>query len=157
MKKDKEWLKIESAINFTDQLDEPEKPVVPQFVADYIEECKHIGLTMNEWFRFDSDYENEDKTEKWLRDNDHETNHRRELILIDAIRHGYEIERKQYYVIDKTNGSTLMTFELSGIVGEEVVEFVDGYSENETIHFSSKEKAELIANFIGESVEEVTE
>lgn len=30
-----------SVLNILNQLDEPQKPVVPQFVADWIEECKN--------------------------------------------------------------------------------------------------------------------
>ena len=34
------------ALNVTNQLDEPEKPVVPQFVADWIEWCKNNNVTL---------------------------------------------------------------------------------------------------------------
>ncbi len=137
-----------------------DKPVIPQFVADYIEKYKHDGLSLNGWFTFDYGNDGEKKVSEWLRDNDNETKRLRGFKLIDAIRYGYEVEKeKRYYIVEKINNSTLMTFELSDVVGEEVIEFVYGYSENETIHFNSKEKAELIAHFVGESleVEEVKE
>lgn len=152
---------IGDVLGIAEELDEPKKPVIPQFVADYIEERKYSGLIMSEWFKIQYNDDNEYKVGEWLYDNDDdEVTLHREFRFIDAIRYGYEVEReKRYYIIDKTNNSTLMTFELSDVVGEEVIEFVYGYSENETIHFNSKEKAELIAHFVGESleVEEVTE
>ena len=37
---------LRRAIALTKQLDEPEKPVVPQFVADWIEYCKSNELTL---------------------------------------------------------------------------------------------------------------
>ena len=36
---------VEHAISLAEQLDEPEKPVVPQFVADWIEWCKKNKIT----------------------------------------------------------------------------------------------------------------
>lgn len=35
-----EYIKIDAVIELASELDEPQKPVVPQFVADWIEECK---------------------------------------------------------------------------------------------------------------------
>lgn len=81
-----------------------EKPVIPQFVADYIEKWKYKRLIMHEWFMFDHDDEDEDKVSKWLYNNDDETNKRREFMLIDAIRYSYEIEKeKLYHVVNKGN------------------------------------------------------
>lgn len=34
------------AIDIVNQIDEPEKPVVPQFVADWIEWCKNNNVTL---------------------------------------------------------------------------------------------------------------
>ena len=124
MKKDIEWLKkeieeyleyegvrdariaLESVLGYIDQLDEPEqtdinvgllKPVIPQFVADYIEKWKYEGLIMHEWFTFDHDDEDEDKVYKWLYDNDHEESMKREHLLIDGLRYGYEVEKEKRY------------------------------------------------------------
>lgn len=67
--------------------------VIPQFVADYIEKWKYEGLIMHEWFTFDHDDQDEEKVSKWLYNNDNQTNKRREFMLIDAIRYGYEVEK----------------------------------------------------------------
>jgi hypothetical protein len=79
MKKDKEWLGKEvvklsttisnvdgkseyvgisrnAVLNLTNQLDEPELPVIPQFVADWIEYAKKECATLSEcliMFNFD--------------------------------------------------------------------------------------------------------
>ena len=104
----KKWLQDNGFVVFEkDKLDEEvqrmidktykemnEKPVIPQFVADYIEKWKYETLIMNEWFTFDHDDQDEDKVSKWLYNNDYETNKRRELMLIDAIRYGYEVEKE---------------------------------------------------------------
>ena len=71
-----------------------EKPVIPQFAADYIEKWKYEGLIMHEWFTFDHDDEDEHKVAKWLYDNDYEEKTTREHLLIDAIRYGYEVEKE---------------------------------------------------------------
>lgn len=81
-----------------------ERPVIPQFVADYIEKWKYEGLIMHEWFTFDHDDQDEEKVSKWLYNNDNETNKRREFMLIDAIRYSYEVEKeKLYHVVNKEN------------------------------------------------------
>ena len=104
MKKDKEWLKreiyveyndsnfIQLAWDLIDELDEPQKPIIPQFVADYIEEWKNEGLTIYEWFDLDF-YNNEDYLVfKWLQDKNSEENNKGDFLLIDSIRYGYEVE-----------------------------------------------------------------
>lgn len=114
MKKDKEWLiqkvsdifwrveidgnlNIQNAnimfddiSNLINELDEPQKPVVPQFVADYIEYYKKTGITLGTWFDFVHEYEFERKTEEWIYSGSYEENLKREYLLIDAIRYGYE-------------------------------------------------------------------
>ena len=66
-----EYIKIDAVIELASELDEPQKPVVPQFVADWIEECKdddfHLfgameGISSNQkkldyWFREDDNME----------------------------------------------------------------------------------------------------
>lgn len=40
------YLREETVIKIIDELDEPEKPVLPQFVADWIEWCKNNNVTL---------------------------------------------------------------------------------------------------------------
>ena len=83
---------INVALEFVEQLNEQEKPVIPKFVADYIEKWKYEGLTMYEWFAFGNN-DVDDDINKWLYNNLNEKNRRREHLLIDAIRYGYEVEK----------------------------------------------------------------
>lgn len=39
-------IELNMAIDIVNQIDEPEKPVVPQFVADWIEWCKNNNVTL---------------------------------------------------------------------------------------------------------------
>lgn len=122
MKKDKEWLKreiyaeyndsdfIQEVWDLIDQLDEPQKPVIPKFVADYIEKWKYEGLTMYEWFAFGNN-DVDDDINKWLYNNLNEKNRRREHLLIDAIRYGYEVEKeKKYRVVFRSHKDDLILF-----------------------------------------------
>ena len=104
-------LGFEGAIEMVEELLEPteaEPLVIPQFVADFIEKWKNECLTMSEWFEFYCDDEEQHKVFKWLYDNDYEENTRREYLLIDAIRYGYEVEgEKLYYVkLPNTNSTS---------------------------------------------------
>lgn len=117
--KPKSWARgwddaIGEVIGITEELDEPEKPVIPQFVADWIERQKQP----------DWDY---DKKEDALADSIHftlysleanypETNHdvvlrkpvnewlnddrKNYWKLIDGVRYGYEVEKEKTYIVD---------------------------------------------------------
>ncbi|WP_373768376.1 DUF1642 domain-containing protein [Jeotgalibaca porci] len=87
-----------------------EKPVIPQFVADYYKDYEHLELTFEEWFgreEFEAGSKTENKTFEWLLDNSHEVNIERQFILADIIAHGldgYEVEKeKLYHVVNKEN------------------------------------------------------
>ena len=106
-------------------------PVIPQFIADWIEKWKYEGLAMREWFTFDYDNEEDDEVAKWLYDNDYEENTRREYLLIDAIRYGYEVEKEKKYYVDldmaayvaKWNGDNQVGIYTDGISGSDEFEF----------------------------------
>ena len=99
-------------IDCINQLDEPQKPIIPQFVADYIETYKERGLSLVAWFEF-LNYEDEfeNKTEEWLYGDSQEEMLKREYLLIDAIRHGYEVEEeKRYRVVFRSHKDDLILF-----------------------------------------------
>ena len=100
-------------IGCINQLDEPQKPVIPQFVAGYIEKWEHEGLTIYEWFSFYNNDGDED-VNKWLYDNTIEENRRREYLLIDAIRNGYEVEKEKLYRVRA--GNRYVRFNLDGSI-----------------------------------------
>ena len=88
---------LDCALFYVNQLDEPEKPVVPQFVAEYIEYCKHerfytlygayanMGARLKCW-RFEGN--NSDLFAKaWL--------------------YGYEVEKEKLYTVELPNSNNL--------------------------------------------------
>jgi len=119
MKNDIEWLKkeigeyleyegvrdariaLKSVLGYIDQLDEPEVPVIPQFVADWIDAHNLHG---NNPLREYRDLEN-DFNEGWTDEKDAEVYHwvnKNPYAFIDSLRYGCEVEEEQkYYVLDK--------------------------------------------------------
>lgn len=91
---------IDTAISFAKQIDEPEKPVVPQFVADWYEKYKNdfeynlyrlcinfherkLHEDLHEWFKFDKNKPIET------------------LILMHKF--GYEVEKEKLYTVEIPN------------------------------------------------------
>ena len=107
MKKDIEWLKkeieeylayegvryariaLESVLGYIDQLDEPEKVVIPKFVADWIDTHNLYGNNpLREYRDLESDF-----NEGWTDEEDATVYHwvnRNPYAFIDALRYGYE-------------------------------------------------------------------
>lgn len=78
-----------SVLNILNQLDEPQKPVIPQFVADYIDISKFYVRTLH--------YALENSPEKvklWLCEDEKN----RQEIFARAWLDGYEVEEKRYTV-----------------------------------------------------------
>ncbi|EPF4429301.1 DUF1642 domain-containing protein [Escherichia coli] len=90
------YYQLAEVINLVNDLDEPQKPVVPKFVADYIEDYKGGGATLFEMM--DS---SKDKVYTWLfGDPRIETENARQLLFAQAWLDGYEVEKEQlYYVV----------------------------------------------------------
>lgn len=79
-------------IDMIEQLDEPQKPVVPQFVADYIKYAIENDWDFQDLFKCIEDEEDEELT-RWVY---HERN---QETLAAAWINGYEVEKeKRYYV-----------------------------------------------------------
>lgn len=86
------------AIDIVKQLDEPEKPVVPQYVADWLEVCKDnlplsLANSMNNIVMRSSNQP--DKTIHWLAKNS-ET-------FAKAWIYGYEVEKEKLYTVKIPN------------------------------------------------------
>ncbi|MEX5397195.1 DUF1642 domain-containing protein [Streptococcus sp. ZJ93] len=103
-------------LNIVRQIDELQKPIVPQVAADYYEQYKDKISGFDEWFSYfySSDFENDfDKAEKlqiWLYDNDDKTNSQRELALATLIVNGLdavEVEQEKKYRVELDNGQPL--------------------------------------------------
>ena len=73
------------------QLDEPQKPVVPQFVSDWIEECKNDDFHL--FGAMEDISSNQKKLDYWFREDDNME------LFARAWLDGYEVEEeKRYYV-----------------------------------------------------------
>ena len=84
-----EYVEIDAAIELIEQLDEPQKTVVPQFVADWIETCKENNIiSLSGAFEYAKE-----EVDTWLSD------WKNQEIFASAWIFGYEVEKeKRYYV-----------------------------------------------------------
>ena len=85
---------IDEIVELVNQIDEPQKVVVPKFVAEWIEECK----SDNKWLMYalcKPNFENHPKVSDWLRLNDGNI-----LIFSRAWLDGYEIEKEKLYTVE---------------------------------------------------------
>lgn len=107
-----------------DQLVEPQKPVIPQFVADYIEKWKYADIALGTWFTFNYETMEDNEVSKWLYDNTTEEKSRREYLLIGAVLNGYEVEKEPVYFA-KIKGHELVQTEtvLDDDTGDDISEF----------------------------------
>ena len=81
------------------QLDEPQKPVVPQFVADWIKLSKNIGRSL---FGAMSVFEKENDVKKWMQWADNQETFALAWIF------GYEVEKEKRYFVSLKNGQPLV-------------------------------------------------
>lgn len=167
MKKDKEWLKnevkslfdeaydsgkmeyyeseesIHRINNLVDQLDEQEVPVIPKFVADYIERAKS---------RHDSIYQAmkeraSEEVNKWIQAFYNSDKFARAWL------DGYTIEKEPQWVVkDDTGYLSYLQFSIP-----DIYELETSPDKNDAYKFNSKSKADLIADLVNGTAEEVTE
>lgn len=156
MKKDKDWLKeeveekmedtffgpyilIEHLAEIIDQLEETEKVAIPQFVADFLK-GKQDWAAFEIFYDIDGANTQNKEIYNWLYET--ETGFARESVLLNALRYGYTIETKPYWVVKFES----VTF----------CPFVDdiGYFK-EIYKFTEKEKAEAVALLINGTVERI--
>ena len=86
-----EYVKIDFVIELASELDEPQKVTIPQFVADWIEECKnddfHLFGAM-EGISF-----NQKKLDYWFREDDNME------LFARAWLDGYTVEKEKKYIV----------------------------------------------------------
>ena len=61
----KEYIELYKILNLVNQLDEPQKVVIPKFVADWIEYCKDKGYTLKYAIYFTKESNNKEVYE-WV-------------------------------------------------------------------------------------------
>lgn len=79
-----------SVLNILNQLDEPQKPVVPQFVADWIEKARKYGGDLEDLF---DDIVYEQDHIEWFREEGNMN------LVARAWLDGYEIEKEKRYFV----------------------------------------------------------
>lgn len=88
-------LGIKNAIAIVGELDEPEKAVVPQFVADWIEKSRSLNFEL-----YEAIYVNdEDAKSDWIMDNSE--------IFAKAWIYGYEVEKEKLYTVEIPNPNSI--------------------------------------------------
>lgn len=122
MKKDKKWLlsefrklpceverghgkvKVVDILPLIDQLDEPEKVVIPKFVADWIEEMKQDERPLYNVMSSLTNKRNHEWT-IWKKANMNFSE-----IVAQAWLNDYEVEKEQLYYVLNKHGETLLLF-----------------------------------------------
>ncbi len=86
------YVKIRKAMKLIGQLDEPQKPVVPTFVAEWIEYAKKKGdslaISFKPWNLYGVEYS---KADRWIGDN--------QETFARAWLDGYEVEKEPLYYV----------------------------------------------------------
>lgn len=82
-----EYIAIDAVIELASELDEPQKPVVPQFVSDWIEECKDDDFHL--FGAMEGISSNQKKLDYWFREDDNME------LFARAWLDGYEIEEEE--------------------------------------------------------------
>ena len=154
---EEEWEKgydsgINNAITLCKQLDEPELPVIPQFVADYIEETQRNKRNIRDAFHeiVTRGLDNEN-AEEWIEDSPD--------AFARAWLDGYTIEPEPMYLV-KVNDQGSCLYLKSMQLYKDVESRTDLNSNFEAwkekaIKFTNKEQAEGIAKFFNGEVVEV--
>ena len=83
-----------------EQLDEPEKVTIPQFVADWIEECKNDDFHL--FGAMEAISSNQKKLDYWFREDDNME------LFARAWLDGYEVEKEKRYLVSLKNGQPLV-------------------------------------------------
>ena len=86
-----EYIKIDAVIELASELDEPQKPVVPQFVSDWIEECKNDDFHL--FGAMEGISSNQKKLDYWFREDDNME------LFARAWLDGYEVEKEKRYLV----------------------------------------------------------
>ena len=90
-----EYIEIDTVIELASKLDEPQKPAVPQFVADWYEKYKNDFefAVFNYLYMFDR--QDESDLKRWFKDKRTETFQ----ILVNMHQFGYTVEKEKRYTI----------------------------------------------------------
>lgn len=85
------------ALELVEELDEPKKPVVPQFVADWLVVCKEnlaVGLAIAMRFSFLAANDQPEETIQWFK------SAKNQETFAKAWFFGYEVEKEKLYTVE---------------------------------------------------------
>lgn len=99
---------ISDAITIAEGLDESEKPVVPQFVAEYIEQSKKDNDSINQVFAFIDDKENKELWD-WLFPSISDEKRTNQETFMRAWLDGFTVEKEKAYQVIFPDGSSLVS------------------------------------------------
>lgn len=89
------YVKIRKAMELVGQLDEPQKPVVPKFVAEWFEECKD-ALEFSIWeLCVDSFNSDEQGMLGWIQQPENNP-----IETLIRMKDGYEVEKEPLYTVE---------------------------------------------------------
>lgn len=138
---DIEMISKGDVLEIIEQIDEPEKPVLPQFVAEYIEYCKH-----EKFYALHGAYDNmDDRLKCWrFKGNNSE-------LFAKAWLYSYEVEKEKLYTVEIPNpicdeySRTFLGKNESGKVGlynwldYTSIEFADNWKQEEYAQLTESE------------------
>ncbi|MHC3591949.1 DUF1642 domain-containing protein [Streptococcus suis] len=93
------------AFYMLDQIHEPQKVVVPKFVAEWIEECKRSGWHLQKVL---SNLDDDEKVGDWAYDENDDLIPEKVDMIARAWLDGYEIEQEKLYTVELFNGQPLV-------------------------------------------------
>ncbi|MBK5057855.1 DUF1642 domain-containing protein [Streptococcus parasanguinis] len=126
-----EYIEIDAAIKLIEQLNEPQKTVVPQFVADYIKYAIENDWDFQDLFKCIEDEEDEELL-RWVY---HERN---QETLAAAWINGYTVEKEKRYLVKMKNLRALFCY-LAYILDEGYWTFMASGGESIVIKHTRKE------------------
>jgi len=143
---------ISAALKLIDRLDEPELPVIPQFVADWYEQNKN-SLDLNIFSlivdTYESDNLNRTNIQTWAN-----WEHNKPIETLVRMKDGYTVEKEsKQYVVKIGKGYFCGYDELKAVF---VLDDQPSSMDN-VVKYSDKEEAESAANNIGGTVEPKSE
>lgn len=136
--------------NFVEQLDEPQKPVVPKFVADWIELCKEkadlISCLSGSYEYGVNQYKRITEDEDWLFEADHQE------LVARAWLYGYEVEKEPFWMVAVDDGNYYFTKFKHDHNLEDPFQCYSAIEKDAGYHFTDKEMAEAVAKITGGEV-----
>ena len=146
------WVKRDDVLDIIKQLDEPEKPKVPQVAVEFYERYKGDNLALGEWFgdfyspEAIEEFPRMDELTKWLHDNNNETNRQREFALATLVTLGIdavEVEKEKLYTVEIPQNDTSSHLILYKNPSDNVVDiiryYVDGWKNSPYAHLTEAE------------------